>query len=498
MKMKNLCKFIVLGILITSMCSCDKETQFKLIIKIKDNYSLRQSIPFSNQYFTALDISQIGLLIPINSDQSFSTFNNILSPFKISYLFEENLDIIKNLQLKVNDRSCLGYTNFFNYLLIESKINLSKNEMNAVILLLNKIKFVEFIELYHTSTEWKQSSATNTLDCNSSTTLSRSSTNCSNVKFIDVEGGWLHTLSGEYNVLPSQISERSRSIPTGDIIHGTGTLGITIGSNRRKFSGIASGANTYLVSKYNNDASLDIYNALIIAMNNATNDAKNKNGNVILLEMQIAGISSCNYPLESDAPLFRLIRATTYCLNTIIIEPAANNATGINLDTCMVTNPYSTGTVKIPFGSIDSGAIIISATNYGCNDKIPSFYRKTDVNYGNRVDSFVWGQNIISTSAISPTGSILYQSFDNTSGASAIMAGISVYIQSTYKTKYPLSYIKPNQMRLLLKNNIIGTGPFKMPKLSIPTNPYFLSAKIDTIYSINALRGSGLVNSICN
>jgi Subtilase family len=136
-------------------------------------------------------------------------------------------------------------------------------------------------------------------------------------------------------------------------------------------------------------------------------------------------------PAEVDPVVFDLIKVAT-ANGITVVEPAGNNVTGgSNLDA------YRDGSGKFIFNRAtpdfrdrDSGAIIVGAAG----PSVPH-QRLPFSNYGSRVDCFAWGWDITTCGGFPRTGSSSPQTaymtdFAGTSGASAIVAGAAVLLQS--------------------------------------------------------------------
>jgi hypothetical protein len=247
----------------------------------------------------------------------------------------------------------------------------------------------------------------------------------SGIGLVDLEQAW--TL--DHEDLPSPIPW----IGTGSLLknddwiaHGTAVLGIIAGvDNDKGVIGIAPRSSVRVVSQwFENQAVISTANALAAAVPKMTA------GDVLLVESSSTVLHPKFglLPAEVDPVVFDLIKVAT-ANGITVVEPAGNNLMGSNLDA------YQDGSGKFIFNRAssdfrDSGAIIVGAAG----PSVPH-HRLPFSNYGSRVDCFAWGWAIATCGGFPRTGSSSPQTaymmdFAGTSGASAIVAGAAVLLQS--------------------------------------------------------------------
>jgi len=270
-----------------------------------------------------------------------------------------------------------------------------------------------------------------------------------NLKFADVERGW-HL---GHEDLPNDIElihGENQEFP-----HGTAVLGIVAGMDDTKGCvGIIPYLRTKMVSSIIPDSQSpypDRYNAILAAINRLDT------GDVLLLELQVnaqgyyptrlpggkAGLGWYeNLPAEVENPLFDLIQ-TAAARGIIVVEAAGNG--NLDLD---AFDPYAA-----PHWGKDSGAIMVAAVDAPAVRR--AYSRFPDSNYGSRINCFAWGRQICAPYELS--GLEMYVSdFGNTSGASAIIAGAALAVQSFAKVNLNRT-LSPDEMRRILSDPTNGT-----------------------------------------
>jgi hypothetical protein len=200
--------------------------------------------------------------------------------------------------------------------------------------------------------------------------------------------------------------------------HGTGVLGIIGGkSNKQDVIGIVPNAAISFSSMDGNKGEKAVAEAV----------KTSSHGNVILLEMQ----TGHSYPKEFELAYFDLIRLATK-KGITVIEAAGNGAgnggAGFDLDTVIpqdVTLWFFKSNKNIfnrnSADFIDSGAVLVGAASSASPHTRMSFS-----NFGSRVDVYAWGQNV--TTLANNNGTT--NSFNGTSSASAIIAGVAAMLQN--------------------------------------------------------------------
>jgi serine protease len=173
-------------------------------------------------------------------------------------------------------------------------------------------------------------------------------------------------------------------------------------------------------------------------------------GDVMLLELQTYGFE----PIEWWKPVYDRI-VTAVGLGITVVEAAGNG--NINLDGTY----YTTGNGgHWPFTlAQDSGAIIVGAgaAPSGFGGSTTERSRLTFSTYGSTVDLQGWGESVATTgygALNGPNVNEYYtQSFGGTSGASPVVAGACVLLQSVYKNR-TATVLTPAQV----KQHLVTTG----------------------------------------
>jgi hypothetical protein len=266
-----------------------------------------------------------------------------------------------------------------------------------------------------------------------------------NFIFIDIEQGWMEYHEDVLvNKLPLTGINHYRFKD-----HGTAVLGaILMHKNTMGLKGITPGANGYVVSQWRPDYSFNTADAILYATCNL------QYGDILLIEAQ-AFLEDKAWPIEIYEVNFQLIRLAT-ALGIVVIEPAGNgnHVTGNDLD--RYKDSFSNTLFdRSAISSRDSGAIMVSASS--CTHP----YKKIPyANYGNRVDCYAWGENVITAGNYPGSSGIANNTytakFCGTSAASAIITGAAIALQSI--SEYKLSEkIGPLQMRAILSDPRNGT-----------------------------------------
>ena len=184
-------------------------------------------------------------------------------------------------------------------------------------------------------------------------------------------------------------------------------------------------------------------------------------GDVLLLEYQhlvpgnLVGSGKTTVAMPAEVALHHLVAIhLAVQLKLTVVEPAGNSGLDLaNWPNVPSLDPHHTA-------FFDSGAIVVGAA---CpSDDFP---RHKDSNFGDRVDCFAWGANIRTLGACQDELNLV---FGMTSGASAIIAGACLLLQSR-SVQQGNGRMKPSEVRSLLADattGITSTGIGVMPDLS--------------------------------
>jgi len=261
------------------------------------------------------------------------------------------------------------------------------------------------------------------------------------VGFVDLEQGWTlnhEDLAGAGITLISGVNQSFAG-------HGTAVLGeIVAVDNTLGVVGIAPRAHTRVVSEWRTASTYSTAEAIASAA------ASMSSGDVLLLETQTTYGTMGNLPVEVYDATFDAIRAATDD-GIIVVEAAGNGATDLN-------NFQTTASRRILDRNHtdfrDSGAIMVGAAT----STVPHA-RSSFSNFGNRVDCFGWGDSIETCGdGGTGTGTTTYtSSFGGTSGASPMVAGAAVLVQS-WRCARALPRVMPLVMRSLLSDPLKNTA----------------------------------------
>jgi hypothetical protein len=219
--------------------------------------------------------------------------------------------------------------------------------------------------------------------------------------------------------------------------HGTAVAGVTSALlNAYGCNGISTASEFYAYPEYTVEEGLRRVTCITNAI--ANSDV----GDVVLLEMQVAGPGGGYGPAELDLAVWTVVR--TGADAGVIVVAAAGNGNQ-NLDSPAYAEYMSRG---------DSGAIII-----GAGSSTTSHTRLSFSTYGSRVDVQAWGQDVMTLGygGIAFNGSDQNQwyspAFSGTSSASSIAAPCVALIQSFQvdQTGTPLTAVE-------IRDLLIETG----------------------------------------
>lgn len=237
----------------------------------------------------------------------------------------------------------------------------------------------------------------------------------SGIGFVDLEQGW--TLNHE-DLAAANITIIS-GVNQAYHGHGTAVLGeVSAVDNTRGGIGIAPGTTTRVVSQWRTASTHNTAEAILSAA------AAMSAGDVLLLEAQTSHPNASGYvPVEVEQAVFDAILYAT-SQGIVVVEAGANGS--VDLDALQdIDGKQILSRASADFR--DSGAIIVgAASSTAPHQRLPFS------NYGSRIDCFAWGQNIDTCGdGWTGTDTTTYTtSFGGTSGASPIIAGAALLMQS--------------------------------------------------------------------
>lgn len=256
-------------------------------------------------------------------------------------------------------------------------------------------------------------------------------------ELVDLEQGW--TLEHEDLVCRQipLISGLNHAYPG----HGTAVLGqIVACDNAIGGVGIAPGATCRVISQWR---AADAYStALAIAEAASVMNP----GAVLLLEAQTEYETMPGFlPVEVEEVVFESIR-TAVAKGIVVVEAAGNGNNDLD---AFVDEQGQAVLNRQNQGFRDSGAIMVGAATAGVPHQ-----RTATSNHGSRVDCFAWGEAIDTTGdGFQGTGPSDYTTdFGGTSGASAIIAGAALLVQSL-RTRQGAAPLTPAEMRAVFTAN---------------------------------------------
>ncbi|MEP7375751.1 MAG: S8 family peptidase [Chitinophagaceae bacterium] len=277
------------------------------------------------------------------------------------------------------------------------------------------------------------------------------------VQFIDIEQGW--------NLNHKDLAAAGISLLPGGINlqykwHGTSVLGIILAQdNNIGCVGITPFVSAKVSSIWRIDPEpSDSGNGAIKNIADAIWEAIHalKAGDVILIEAQLTDqdeLTKNLLPVELEPAIFDAITVGTN-LDIIIVEAGGNK----RFDLDDFRNESEKFVLKKDHPDFkDSGAIMVGAAV----STVPHRRKrgKFGSNYGSRIDCFAWGSDINTTSSDKVDGnrSLYTSAFSETSGASAIIAGAVISIQSMKKQADGRKY-DPDEIRRILHDPECGTA----------------------------------------
>ena len=256
--------------------------------------------------------------------------------------------------------------------------------------------------------------------------------------FVDLEQGW--------NLNHRDLKDAKITIISGinkvGFYHGTSVLGeVLMVDNTIGGVGIAPSAKGRVISLWRTMLDPKTYDAIHDAA------ASMSFGDVLLLEVQETNpVSNSDFwPAEILELNYEQIRLAT-AAGIVVVQAAGNGSHDldryINLSGKKIFDRNSAD-------FLDSGAIVV-----GAGSSLYPHRRLSSSNHGNRVDCYAWGENIVTTTT-SYTGKSNTEytaHFGETSGASAIVAGVALIVQGIAQAALGRRF-SPRELRDLLKAN---------------------------------------------
>lgn len=260
------------------------------------------------------------------------------------------------------------------------------------------------------------------------------------VGFVDLERGWIlnhEDLVAANITIISGVNKDYQS-------HGTAVLGEVLAvDNAIGGVGIAPGSTGRVVSQW--QTSTNYRTALAIL---SAGQVMNP-GDVLLLEAQSTTDGTNRLPIEIEALVSDAIRHVVDD-GIIVIEAAANGS--FDLDTFVDAANHRI-LDRNSNDYVDTGAIMVGAAS----SAVPHT-RMDFSNFGSRIDCYAWGENIDTTGGSGGTGTAAYTgSFSGTSGASPIVTGAALLLQSWRIAQGKPPYTA-DEMRSLLINPTFNTA----------------------------------------
>ncbi len=264
------------------------------------------------------------------------------------------------------------------------------------------------------------------------------------VRFVDVEEAWRLPHPAYSAHAPDVLADpdrRNRDGIAGFVgYHGTAVLGIVAATGPGvRVAGVAPRlAEAHCCSHY--DATTDDELHTVDAVAQAV--GRLQDGDVLLLEVQRPGENNSGLlPTEIDPADFEAISDATGA-GIVVVEAAANGTRNLDL----WRHPADQRAMQRG-GPGDSQAIVVGS----CVAAViqTGHARFPDSNWGDRVDCYAWGEAVATAYATATAGDYT-TSFNGTSAASAIVAGVAVATQGMQRAAHPGAPLLPPAMRALL------------------------------------------------
>jgi Subtilase family len=279
------------------------------------------------------------------------------------------------------------------------------------------------------------------------------------VGVVDVEQGW--TL--DHEDLASAVITIFSGVNRAYHGHGTAVLGEIVGvDNTTGVIGIAPAATARVVSQWRSEAVFNTAEAILSAVTSMNA------GDVLLVEAQTTYPGAAGFlPVEVEDAVYDAIEFAT-SQGIVVVEAGGNG--GVDLD--QFTNLNGRMILNRGSGDFrDSGAILVGAASSNTPHQ-----RLWFSNFGRRIDCFAWGENIATCgdgwTSTSPTD--YTPSFGGTSGASPIISGAALLLQS-WRVRTGPSAFAPHAVRQILSDAQMNTASANPPVDRIGVMPNLLA-----------------------
>jgi hypothetical protein len=265
------------------------------------------------------------------------------------------------------------------------------------------------------------------------------------IQLMDVEQGWKFN---HPDLPPVTKSPKFGVNQVAFYYHGTAVLGVIVGADNQEGGvGIAPKASASAISEWrrSSDPTPNTEDAIQKAADTL------RPGDVLLLETNLLPDGSERLlPVEVELAVFEQIELAAKAGITVV-EAAGNGA--FNLDQYEDADGKHMLDRNKPQEFKDSGAIMVAGARL---TEAKTWEWRHPSNLGSRIDCFAWGEQIVAP-WVNPDGSLTYtQNFGNTSGASAVIAGAALIVQSLAKASFNKTYQKFGELRGILAAH--GTG----------------------------------------
>jgi serine protease len=267
------------------------------------------------------------------------------------------------------------------------------------------------------------------------------------IGFVDVERGWNlnhQDLAATQIGGPIWGSNSPNYCP-----HGTSALGVVVAvGNATAGAGVAPHISARVSSELRSPTAKPTLQGIHDAILKAVDSSGP--GDVVLIEAQRRPYGSKkNWPVEVEPHIFVVIQTATRA-GVVIVEAAGNNDDdGLSFDDLpQQPGPARDWVRNLATPAGDSGAILVAAAS-----SAEPHERLWFSNFGGRVDCYAWGENIHTATTDKDCGAnnLYTDSFDGTSGASAIVTGTALLVQCVAKTTFNKTYQKFGELRGILR-----------------------------------------------